>query len=193
MKPTLNTLRIGELPERWRALGFSIADDARLALGEVTLRLEADAPGITGWSLPAIDGLPTCDEDRDPAPADHPNGALSLDHVVVLTPAFDRTAAAFADAGLPFRRTRDAGGFRQGFRRCGPAIVEVVEAVQLPAGPARFWGLVPVVADLDALRELLGPELLSEPKPAVQPGRRIATVRRAAGLSCAVAFITPEP
>ena len=67
---------------------------------------------------------------------------------------------------MPLRRIRDAGGFRQGFRRLGPAILELVEAlgapdaVDAPAGrgapdagdepaasdavaateaPARFW------------------------------------------------------
>ena len=143
----------------------------------------ARATGITGWSLPAIDGLRPARPIRTPRPREHPNGAVALDHVVVLTPDFDRTAAAFDAAGLAFRRVRDGGGFRQGFRRAGPAIVEVVEAVGARPGPARFWGLVPIVADLDALCEQLGPELMGEPKPAVQPGRRIATVRRAAGLS----------
>ena len=189
----LSTLRVGDPPERWRALGFSVADDARLALGGVTLQLGDTSEGITGWSLPAVDGLATCAEDHGPAPAEHPNGALALDHVVVATPDFDRTAAALDAAGLPLRRIRAApGGFRRGFRRCGPAILEVAEATQLPPGPARFWGLVPVVADLDALRKRLGSALLSEPKPAVQPGRRIATVRPAAGLTCAMAFMTPD-
>jgi fermentation-respiration switch protein FrsA (DUF1100 family) len=30
----------------------------------------------------------------------HPNGALALDHVVILTPDFDRTAQALAEAGM---------------------------------------------------------------------------------------------
>ena len=61
---------------------------------------------------------------------------------------------------------------------------------EVPAGPARFWGLVVTVADLDALAERLGP-VLGSARPAVQPGRRIATARRAAGLGTRVAFMTP--
>ncbi len=123
----------------------------------------------------------------------HANGTTGLDHVVITSPDFDRTAAALAEANLTLSRIRDAGGFRQGFRRLGPAILELVENKSAPAeDPARFWGLVIIVADLDGLAARLG-EQLSAPKPAVQPGRRIATLRRAAGLSPAVAFMTPEP
>jgi hypothetical protein len=84
-------------------------------------------------------------------------------------------------------------GFRQGFRRLGPAILELVEVRDAPPGPARFWGLVAIVGDLDALCAQLGPELVSAPRAAVQPGRRIATLRRAAGLAEALAFMSPEP
>ena len=73
----------------------------------------------------------------------------------------DRTAAALDQVGLPPSRIREAGSVRQGFRRLGPAILELVETSQQPPGPARFWGLVVIVEDL-------------------------------AGLSTAVAFMTPE-
>ncbi len=101
---------------------------------------------------------------------------------------------------MPLRRIRVVGGdpredpaaFRQGFRRLGPAILELVEAKRAPAGPARFWGLVVIVDDLEALAERLGSQV-SPPKPAVQPGRRIASLRASAGLSPRVAFMDPEP
>jgi hypothetical protein len=48
-----------------------------------------------------------------------------------------------------------------------------------------------IVADLDALAERLGP-LLRPIKPAVQPGRRIATLDRSAGLSPQIAFMDAE-
>ena len=94
---------------------------------------------------------------------------------------------------MPLRRIRhvEAGDFRQGFRRLGPGILELVEARDAPPGPARFWGLVVIVSDLEALAVRLG-DRLSAIKPAVQPGRRIATLRREAGLSAAVAFMDPE-
>jgi hypothetical protein len=89
---------------------------------------------------------------------------------------------------MPLRRVRDAGAFRQGFRRLGPAILELVEAADAPPGPARFWGLVVIVSDLEALSARLG-DLLGRVRPAVQPGRQIVTLRPAAGLSTQVAFM----
>ena len=147
-----------------------------------------------------IDGLPTehraaraASGQQHPNASQHPNGAIGLDHVVVTTPDFDRTSAALAAAGMPLRRVREApGGFRQGFRRLGPAILELVEARDAPPGPADFWGLVVIVSDLDALAERLG-DRLGAAKPAVQPGRRIATLRSSAGLGEPIAFMTPEP
>ena len=60
-----------------------------------------------------------------------------------------------------------------------------------PEGPARFWGLVIIVSDLEALSRRLA-DHLGPIKPAVQPGRQIATLREGAGLSEAVAFMSPE-
>ena len=90
---------------------------------------------------------------------------------------------------MPLRRLAERNGARQGFRRLGPAIMEIVQAPEV--GPTRFWGLVVIVSDLDALAERLG-DLLREIRPAVQPGRRIAPLRSKAGLGPAVAFMDPS-
>ncbi len=210
-RPELAALRIADPPERWAALGFTVDDD-RLQLGGVGIRLGGRGKGIVGWSVrnldavEEIDGLattPAPDSAADGAPGKsgvHANGATGIDHVVVVTPDFDRTAAALERAGIPLRRVRSVGGegsggsagFRQGFRRLGPAILELVEAKGAPAGPAAFWGLVVIVEDLEALAARLG-EQLSASKPAVQPGRRIASLRASAGLSPRVAFMDPDP
>jgi hypothetical protein len=125
-----------------------------------------------------------------PDPARHPNGAIGIDHVVVVSPDFDRTAAALSDAQMPLSRVRDAGGFRQGFRRLGPAILELVENRE--AESTEFWGLVVIVGDLDALAARLG-DRLGRVRPAVQPGRHIATLQPSAGLTPMAAFMNPEP
>ncbi|MGZ4183127.1 MAG: VOC family protein [Solirubrobacteraceae bacterium] len=204
-RPELLALEIADPPEQWEALGFSVSSDQMIELGGVQLRLGADGEGIVAWTLrgidetSAIDGLPTRvidqsvggdGERRQHGPRDHahPNGAVAVDHVVILTPDFDRTADAVAAAGMPLRRLAERHGARQGFRRLGPAIMEIVQA---PDGPTRFWGLVVIVSDLDALAERLG-DLLREIRPAVQPGRRIAPLRSKAGLGPAVAFMDPS-
>jgi hypothetical protein len=203
-RPELAGLRIADPPERWRDLGFAVEHE-RIELGGVTIGLGAGGSGITGWTLRyageisavstanaarRLPGLPTSITTAAPAPpTTHPNGATALDHVVILTPDFDRTAARLADASMPLRRVRDAGGFRQGFRRLGPAIMEIVEAPGEPGDP-HFWGLVIIVSDLEALRERLHPNL-GEIRGAVQPGRHIATLSGRAGLSTKVAFMDP--
>lgn len=200
LRPELAALRLGDPPERWDALGFDVSNSS-VRLGGVELELAAGGDGISGWRLrgvpaaDAIDGLATELDSVGGArdASEHPNGAVAVDHFVVMTPDFDRTAAALAGAGIELRRIREApGGFRQGFRRLGPAILELVEARDARPGPARFWGLVVIVDDLEALGRRLGDQL-GPIKSAVQPGRQIATLRQSAGLGEAVAFMSPEP
>jgi hypothetical protein len=164
-------------------------------------------PGVTAWALSglaepgptiSIDGLHTEVVERgDPVYAEHPLGASSLDHVVVLTPELERTSAAIMDAtGSDLRRIRELGPMRQGFHRMGERgsgalIVELVERPDIPPGPAAFWGVVLIVDDLDAAFERIGADRISPPKDAVQPGRRIATVRAEVGLGLPVALMTP--
>jgi hypothetical protein len=198
-EPELAELAIADDPEVWRATGFDVDEAGNLDLGGVRLRLGSEGEsGIVSWSvrrvnaMGSVDGLPTPVPHvlRPPPFKTHPNGATSLDHLVVMTPDFDRTADALKRAGMPLKRTQDIGRVRQGFRRLGPAILELVHNPKLKQ--PEFWGLMIVVISLEDLTERLG-EHLSEIRPAVQPGRRIATLRPSAGLSPAIAFMSPEP
>jgi hypothetical protein len=198
-RPELAGLRIADPPQRWRALGFAVDENRPMELGGIEVELGVPGRGIVGWTLRHIaprselDGLATGTTELGLAPpVAHPNGATGIDHVVLSTPEFDRTSQALADAGLPLRRIRDAGSLRQGFRRLGPAILELVEAPDAAPGPARLWALVIVAADLQALRSRLHPHL-GQVRAAVQPGRHIATLDAGAGLSPRVAFMDPEP
>ncbi|MFM7962382.1 MAG: hypothetical protein ACKPBF_00195, partial [Actinomycetota bacterium] len=58
------------------------------------------------------------------------------------------------------------------------------------ASHATYWGFVVTVADLDAAIAHLGPDVIGAAKPAVQPGRRIATVRSGAGLGVPLALMS---
>jgi hypothetical protein len=115
---------------------------------------------------------------------------VAIDHVVVTSPDPARTINALQAVGLEPRRTRDLDTMRQTFFRLGPVILELVGP---PApdgdGPARFWGIAFTVADLGATARFLGARL-GRVKDAVQPGRRIASLRREAGLALPVAFMS---
>ncbi|MEZ5230850.1 MAG: hypothetical protein R2710_30500, partial [Acidimicrobiales bacterium] len=75
----------------------------------------------------------------------------------------------------------------------GPVIIELVGPDTATGnGPASIWGLALTTADLDAVVDLLG-DGVSTPRDAVQPGRRIASLRgRDLGLSVPVALMTPH-
>lgn len=201
MSPALVGLGLADSPERWRVLGFNV-EDGVCRVGGVSLALGLPGRGITGWAVTGLttelDGLPNVAATGLRPTITHPNGAVGIDHLVVVTPDFDRTAAALDRAEIALRRVREVAGtggrraFRQGFRRLGPVILELVEARGAEPGPANFWGLVLIVEDLDALAERLG-EHLGSIRDAVQPGRRIATLRESAGLGEAVAFMSAEP
>jgi catechol 2,3-dioxygenase-like lactoylglutathione lyase family enzyme len=208
MSAELDELAIADEPATWATLGFAVEGDA-CVVGGVRIRLAGrDAGrGLVSWSLRGIkraelDGLPTTRSDAGEPPdaPSHPNGVTTLDHVVAITPDLDRTVAALQAAGLDLRRIREqptpAGAPRQAFFRLGPVILEVVqepqEAIAAGGGPDRrafFWGLAFRVADIDATVAALG-EHVSPARPAVQPGRRIATLKRSAGLALPVALMT---
>jgi hypothetical protein len=206
--PTIDELTLADDPASWAALGFTVADGC-CRLGAVGVRFSGPEPGrgIVGWSLrdvssTELDGLPTAISERPlpaPAPA-HPNGVLAIDHLVAMSPDFERSVAALQAAGLDLRRVREeptaAGAPRQAFFRLGGEILELIQepddAVRRAGGrdrPVRFWGLALLVEDLERTAEQMGAHV-GEIRAAVQPGRRIATVRRSAGLAVPVALMS---
>jgi hypothetical protein len=208
MAPSLDELIVADAPAAWRASGFAVEGDV-CTIGETRIRLAPDSGGrgLTGWSLRGLkgtelDGLVTARSDRSPSTERpmHPNGVSALDHVVAISSDLDRTVSALRRAGLDLRRIREeptpAGAPRQAFFRLGEPILEVVqapaEAIERTGGdrPAFFWGLAFVAPEIEATVASLG-DRVSEVRDAVQPGRRIATLRRSAGLSLPVALITP--
>jgi hypothetical protein len=129
----------------------------------------------------------------------HPNSAVAIDHLVVVTPDLQRTVDVIEhDLQLRLRRTRDASAsarpMRQAFFRIGEPILEVVGPSEPDprGGPARFYGIALTVTELDTALALLG-DRIGGAKPAVQPGRQIATIRDTVGLSLPVALMTPVP
>lgn len=208
----LLTVVVGDEPDGWARAGFTM-DGSTTRIGATTIVCDPSVgPGIRGVAIDGltepIDGLPIGAGRVDTGPADHPNQVVGFDHLVAMSPMIDRTSRALEAAGLSKRRTREfAVGDetrRQDFFWLGDVILELVGVVASgepepepapsaePFVPARFWGLALECDDLDSAAETLGNDL-GRIKDAVQPGRRIATIRSEPfGLSVPIALMSPH-
>jgi hypothetical protein len=199
--PELVALSVSGALDPWVDAGFTVTGD-HLVLGSVRVRPTdaGDATGIIAWSLSGVDdgsldGLLTVSGDpADGRPVEHGNRVVAIDHLVVTSPDLDRTTEALGAFGIELRRARDAGRMEQRFFRLGPVILELVgRPGDRGPGPAAFWGLALTVDDIEATAALLG-DRLGPVAEAVQPGRRIATLRHdAVGIPVPIAFLTPPP
>ena len=198
-------LTVGDRPRAWRSLGFDVDGD-RMTVGGVTIELVGDDGdrGLLAWSLDppvdgGVDGLVHRHAPDPVAERAHCNGVAAVDHVVVGTPHVRRTLDALAAVDLEPRRTVE--GLRGGdqayaFLLLGTCVLEVIGPREHdpghPPAPSAFVGLAFVARDLDAIGALDG--VAGEPRDAIQPGRRIVTLRTAEhGVSVPVALLTPRP
>jgi len=207
----VDEIAVADPADAWTRAGFSVDTDDVCRVGGVRIRLVGrdhdtrTGTGIVGWSLrgvPAnrsiadLDGVPTASSGAAAAtPATHANGVTAIDHVVLLSPDLGRTVESLAALGVDPRRERDGelGGrsIRQVFFRLGEVILEVVGSPDTAGeGPSVLWGITHVVADIDATAAFFG-DRTSPVKDAVQPGRRITTLRHHdLGISVPTAMIS---
>lgn len=196
-------LVVASAVEPWQTIGLAITG-GMARIGGIAMRFvpvgSDEREGVVSWGLVGsptnatdIDGLATHHLEAAPdGGRDHALNIVGFDHLVVMTSSLDRTCGAIAVAtGEPLKRIREAGAVRQGFHRLGELIIEVVESPQVTASTASFWGFVWNVSDLHEACDRLGPDVISQPKPAVQPGRLIASFRSSAGLGLPLALMTP--
>jgi hypothetical protein len=180
--PIIDELQVADAAEAWRAIGFTVDDDDTCRVGTVRIQLGGAGTGITGWTLRDVPG--------ERLGVLHENGATRIDHLVLMSPDLPRTMSEMEALGLEARRERNAGNFKQVFFRMGEVILELVGPHEAGPGESHFWGVTFAVPDLDATAEFLG-ERVGRVKDAVQPGRRITTLRgREIGISPAVAFMS---
>lgn len=191
-------------PEHWAAIGFALADE-EFALEQIVCRVGAAAPSWSfaggDSSLPEVCGIETGHQSPFPAaskPALHANSATKVDHVVVTSESPSMTKRALEAFGLVARGERVVGGQdaqrSQAFFWSGEMLIELVGPADERDGGnalAAIWGVTFVVSDLTALQTAAG-ALLQPARPAVQPGRQIATVDDAAKLGVEIAFMTPH-
>ena len=199
---TIAELVVGGLPDPWESFGFAKLSHegsrTLFSLGDVALAVDSSlTPGMARWTLAGapslpdtIDGIATHHTAEGFTGEPGRIGCLGVDHVVIRTDNLDRTCTTITEStGAEVRRVRDAGGgVTQAFHKLGAVVVEVVaggDHVQAP----HLWGFVVNVSDLDAVATWAGPDVVGTPKPATQPGRRIATARSGAGLGVPFALM----
>ncbi|MGB3410551.1 MAG: hypothetical protein WBA45_05090 [Microthrixaceae bacterium] len=214
--PQLSTLVIADSPESWRAGGFIVDEQGICVLGRTAIHLNGGLGGFRSWvfdgidqEVSEIDGLAVAGPNRSPSPSPsaqripnhhpHPNGITSIDHIVIRSGNCKRTIAALEAAGFPRRggRTTTSSGFAaaQSFFWAGDVILELIGPdIDEPATDevTSIFGLALVAPDLDSTAQFLG-DLMGDPRPAVQKGRRIAGFRtRTVGISLPIAVMSPH-
>ena len=202
IEPTIAELHVGDDPSAWERLGFCINENRSL-IGRTEVVFSDGPKGIHSWvlrnSMPSQFGpIPTTfTENPVPNPSiAHPNGSIGFHHVVLMVPAFDIGKTALSNAGVQVEQGRPFGSTEKAMLRSAPKMGDIELELIGPESEDRsrhwqLWGLVVAVSDIDATSELLG-DLLGQVKPAVQPHRRIATLKKEAELGVAVAFLGPK-
>jgi len=195
-----------------RKLGFAPDDHSLAHLPNLTLHVDEEHSLAASLLVEshqhlggALDGISfsRIDQPVQMEGACHPNGVTRCDHIVVRSPDWARTVSAFENVGWQEALVRDDvyPGTRLSFFRVGSKgnslTLELVAPLAKKPGkeeaPARIWGVTWVAGGgLEAVATALGDGFnLSAGKPAIQPGRRIATLRGDAG-GLAMAFMTPK-
>ncbi len=145
-----------------------------LTTGDPAWAWNADAPEL---------GVGVC-----PVPPGAPALGWDLDHVVLLVPALEEAVERLAAIGSGPRLRMEVRGRPTAFFRVGP-LLEVIES---PVRAPSLYGVALVTEEpleVVALRwRALGREV-TDPRPAIQPGRRIITVR---ATEAGLAVMTPD-
>lgn len=172
MSTASSRLSAVQLPLPWPAFGFP----ERLATRSTTL-----LTGDVGWAWqgPGPDfGIAECEQ----ISGDEVDG-WDLDHVVLLVPDIDEATAEMAQVGHQPRLRMEVQGRPTAFFRVGP----ILEVIQSPVRAPALFGVALVTEEpleVVALRWRAMGLTVTDPRPAIQPGRRIFTVKETeAGLA----------
>ena len=197
-------LDIADEPAAWASAGFRIEAGNLVRLGEITIRLCGGEGGIVQWTfrnlqkdVESIDGIPVAHDQSEPVQdhvtAPHPNGCFAVDHIVLISPDWQRSIQNLGAVGLePSRQTNSVRkGVTQVIYRPSSVIIELVGPKIAPEKPM-LWGLTLVTADVDKAHALLQSSTKA-PWPAVQPGRRMTVLQgHKHGVTVGVALMSPH-
>lgn len=128
-------------------------------------------------------GIPACE-----TPAGSTKPGWDVDHLVLLVSSLDATLAAMAEIGHQPRLRMEVSGRPAAFFRVGT----VLECIESPVRSPALYGAALVTEEpleVVALRWRSQGRDVADPKPAIQPGRRIMTVR---ATEAGLAVMSPE-
>jgi hypothetical protein len=114
MRPPARSLRLGDPPESWEALGFPV-EGGSMVLGGLEIVLTGEGGGVCGLEVEGLEADAPADLPIHGVSGEGPStdaaggavGALAVDHLVVLTADFAGTVDALEAAGLDLRRRRE--------------------------------------------------------------------------------------
>ena len=176
MSPSLPRIVTLQLPVPWEALGF----DQAPGFGPTTA-VHGDGPA---WAWRA--GTPRFPVARCHATEGDPVDGWTTDHVVLLAPDLEEATATLSDVGAEPRLRMDVRGRPTAFFRVGP----VLEVIESPVRAAAVFGVALATEEpleVVALRWRGAGFEVTDPTPAMQPGRRIMTVH---GLDAGLAIMS---
>ncbi|NNF65535.1 MAG: hypothetical protein HKN07_14935 [Acidimicrobiia bacterium] len=172
------------LPIPWDDFGFPSPVDLGgtiLLDGEVAWEWESDTEPDA--AAPAFE-IDRC----GPARAKDGPAGWSVDHVVLMVPSLDAAIETFASSHMRPRLRTSIDGRAMAFYRAHT----VIEVIESPVRSAALYGIALTTdepLEVVALRwRSLGHEV-TDPKPAIQQGRRILTVR---GLGSGLAIMSAD-
>lgn len=131
-----------------------------------------EGPPAWAWT----DGTPEFPIEACEAGVGHAVEGWDLDHVVLLVPDLEGAVTTMSTIGEKPRLRMPVNGRPAAFFRVGP----VLEVIESPVRQASLYGLVLTAEEpleTIALRWRAMGRDVTDPKPAIQPGRRIFTVR----------------
>jgi hypothetical protein len=172
---SLVTLR---LPIPWASFGLPNDFQTR-----TTCLVAGDEPGWAWDPAPPPFEVPDVDAVSGEAVA-----GWDLDHVVLLVPDLAGAIATLAEADLSPRLELEVKGRPTAFFRVGP----VLEVIESPVRAASLFGVALITdepLEVVVLRWRSRGHQVTDPRPAIQPGRQIFTVR---GVDAGLAVMSPE-
>jgi hypothetical protein len=206
--PFPTRLVIGDNTDSWVRAGFSVTRTGEVNFGNFVLQLIGinNNRGVIGWEFSEpIGSSILCDipvtkalAPTIPSSPQHPNGVVSVDHIVLKSENIMSTVEELGIIGLqPRRRNRDEKrNLEYVFYKTNSTIIEVISPISvsnnLSAKGHILWGIAFTCPDIFATHRHLS-TLTKLPWAAVQEGRSITTLNtKELDISIKVAFLSPH-